>query len=1260
MDPKKILAPFQGFVSAKLLATVAAYLGLAIAVGGLIAAGYLAWRHWRKKPAEPKPVEVQGAASSASSGLAPSQLRRAWLRFLAALPPTYRRSILNFEHYVVLGAPSSGKSRIIDAYSDWRRQAKEFLNSQSVDPDLQVYLGSWAVVTEIPARILTDYSEKSHRALDRLWGPLYRRRTPTVIAVVDVARLRESTPEEITDLGERMRGKINLLARIRQRPIEVRVVLTHLDTIDGYKEFADLCCDQGIPTRIPMELGKDKSAARPEGDRSQAEKSAAAAQIEAWLTASRGHLARALVTMPTDGFRRAVAFVRNAPAIAPSVASFVDALFAHEALSTDPVCGGLFLGRDAACLPSPLRNAADKGRGPDPRVRHMLLAAGFAGAVLGYLAFACLDQRSLYLRAASSLHDYEPSEVGSDGERMRRATVLDFALYRGGILARPDFFGGARERMRAQLSRELRDDLLIPRLRLVAKTGAVEPGAAPLGWRRALYYLALIHGDRYDGMHIRDAKWLRIWSQMTELPPDLIEDYLGVTDAAYRKPVTFELAPVANDSRDDVATWATYLHDLTGAVDGGSVKAADLHALQGRAGDLLESLDSFENDQTTLGILGGLDAEASVAPSSDPRPPQLRAEYAPKFEGLLNGSDASIYAARSDLKAVFGAVRAGMINLTDAPLLSTLNDRLLAIQQVPEDASNDHVYTVPLGAQQYAFDTKKWSNVLRNSRQTEQIMLFLHRRLAGASIFFGPDADAQLRPVAWNADNDGTSMFLGKAEIEARYTRAAFDKYVLDPIVKTSDTLDKASVPDDVKRSLAELVKDQVTAYADEYRRQTVRFYRSFGIHAGSPQELRVVLSQMVADSSPFANFLTAVDRQVGVATGHPWLAPMDDGLADFAVLHKVIDASAGAPELQKYKEILHQLLTDLGPPTTAADSTAAPASVPGAAADTKPTLESALSPAGVLTLKSVRGEKGSYTGMVRDWIASVQIPEVQQRPFLLPTEQLIAIGLREIEREVARDWGRDAMAGLPGLVDKFPFNKESTDEARPEELEAFFEPTKGTFFDAFRRDFEPVSDFSDGKSFRELPALRGRINFPHGMYATVNAVAAVSSRLYDPKGKTKTFDVRIGTVPFEHVTNVPNSGGAALTLAYLTVGDTTIFNFNQKPGITTVHWDWTRELACQVGVQLTDVDTRDNKFPTPLAVEASHFSLFRLLAMASEAKPVKSDATTVVYSWNPGTEKEGGARAKFATFGDPLDVFTALARQVKAIRPDAAPLAKP
>lgn len=1234
MDPKKgiELAGKLGIPS-KLVAIAEIAVPLVLALAAIVVAFVVARR---KKKSAPPSVEVSGAPRSTPGALTPGQLRRAWLRFFSSLPAVYRRSILNFEHYIVLGAPSAGKSRLIDVYSDWQRQAKQFLNSQSFDADLQVYLGSWAVVTELPARILGDYGESCHRALGRLWRPLYRRRSPTVLVVVDAARAREATVDEVTDLAERMRGKINLLSKIRGRPIEVRVVLTHLDELEGFRDFAAFCGAQGIALRMPIDTRQDQPAP--------------SAQIEAWLTTTRGHLPRALVSLPTASFRRVVDFMRSAPELAAPVGRFYEALFAREALSSSPISGGVYLADATPGLPNPLRDAAETGPGPDPRIRHTVLVGALVGTVLMYLTLAFFEQRSVSRRAIAAIRDYEPSAVGSEAESAHRYAIAEFTARRHRLLAYPDFFEAPRQKVREQLSRQIRDELLIPRLRLVAKNGAVNLDSPSLPWRRSLYYLALIHGDRADRMHILDSKWLGVWSQMTELPSDLVRDYLQSTDVAFRQAVSFDLSSSAFDARDDVAHWAAYLRDLTAKMETDSVKPAELEELQARAGELLESFDRFEHDEKTLSILTDLDSAANYTPSTGPGASraELRAAYAPKYEGLLGKTTTSdVYAQREDLKAILRAVRASSIAATDVPLLATLDDRLAALSQAPgepgEPGPQARVIKVKLGQQEFGFDEKKWSELLENGRAAELVSLFLRSRAGAGSIFFDPGIDTQLRPIAWNPSNDGTSMFLGKAEIEPRYTRAAFDRYVQAPVTKIAATLDKVGVPEDLVAALAELVKDQVRAYAAEYKSQVVRYFRSFGMRARSTQELRVVLAQMVADSSPFADFLATVDRQVGVSTSHAWLAPMDEALSELATLHRLVDSSNGAPEIGKYKEILRQLLNDLGP----ADGLAMvqPATLVSSP-ESPQTLESGLSPAGVLTLKSIRGEKGSYPAMVYAWIAGVRLRDAQQRPFALPIEQLVALGLEEIERELARDWDREVLAGLARVVEKFPFDPAAKEEVRPKELEALFDPQKGSFVDAFRRYLEPVSDFGDGRPFGELPALRGKIELPRNMYAVVNAAAAVSSRLYDAKSRPKALDVRIGTVPFDHGTDP----SAALTLSYMTIGETSIFNFNQKPSVTTVHFDWTREQACQVGVQLTDLDTKDNKLPTPFAVPPSYFSLFRLLADANEAKPVTTEPGTTVHSWTPGAEKNG-VRVRFATYGDALDVFGALAQQVKWAR---------
>ena len=282
--------------------------------------------------------------------------RRAWNRFLRGLPPVYRRSILNFDQFVVLGAEGSGKTRIVDAYTDWKRQTKQFVGTHAYDPELQVYLGSNAVVTEIPAAVLHDTSEKCRTALTHLWRPLYRRRSVVVVVALDPIRLGKETPDAIDDLAETVRGKINLLSRIRRGPVEIRVALTHLAQIEGHREYAAFCRDQAISTRIPTRLRGDDAKI--------------GAQLAQWLDAARGHLPRALTTVSAADYKRAVLFLRKAPEIVSPVARFLECLFAHEALSPDPICGGVYLTSETAGPTNPFASSIASVAAPDPRRNH--------------------------------------------------------------------------------------------------------------------------------------------------------------------------------------------------------------------------------------------------------------------------------------------------------------------------------------------------------------------------------------------------------------------------------------------------------------------------------------------------------------------------------------------------------------------------------------------------------------------------------------------------------------------------------------------------------------------------------------------------------------------------------------------------------------------------------------------------------------------------------------------------------------------------
>lgn len=1220
MDPKKALDPLQKLgVPLPSRAVLIAVVVLPL----LIAAGVWLWKRWQKRKSTalaPAPVQASGAVAE-SPALAPRQLRRAWLRFIRALPRLYRRSILNFEHFVVLGDVGSGKSRLIDAYTDWRRQAKQFLGSQAFDPDLQVYLGSQTVVTELPAKVLLDHGAGCAKALRRLWRPLYRSRSPTVVVVLDIERLKTTPPELITDFAERMRGKINLLSGIRRRALEVRLVLTHLDASEGWDSFANFCKQEKIPLFIPLRC----EAGQPPVER----------QLASWTERARDHLARALLQQDSTRFRQIIGFLRRAPEIPLPLARFVDVLLAPEALSLMPRAAGVYLGSAPAAWPNPLLGETDPAPPPDPRLRHWIAATVLACTVVPYMIVAFATQRGLYNAARAALEDYQPSLVGSIGELKRRDAITSFASRsRGPIETRPDFYRDARRDLRKLASERIRSNLLLPNLMRVAQDGALEERSLPLPWRRSLFYLALIHGDKQDGMRILDPERLRVWSRMTELPPGLIADYLAITDNAQRSPVEFDLSGHGLDVHDGIAFWTSFLQDIGRAGAGRTLDARTLHALQARAEDGANSLDRFEHDVLAASIIANLDDAASLG-SSAREPVELEATYKPKFRELLSGVAASdVFGQRERAREVFRTIRITSIAQPQVDLVSELAERISALYATPLDPAAKQNVTLKVAGETYSFDAKRWAELVRNSQASELVAGFLRSELDRPSIFFEHDAEQDFQPLSWNGANDGSSIFVGTANIPGLFTRAAYTKLVEQPILRLSKALESTKLPDEQQKALDHFVSEQVQRYAREYKQKVREFYQSFALATPSQAALRVAVAQMVADPSPFSSFIKVVDSQVSVATGNTMLAPMSDALAEYAQFHKLVDASAGAAELEKYRAILAQLLLDLGP----ADDDSGHAPAPDSSAQDAPTLEQDLTREGRLALLNLRGEKGSYGSLVARWLASVQLPSSQRSPFLWPVYELDRLGRRDIEQVLARAWQREVVPGLSHLLHQFPFDPHSQQDAQPREIDALLNPKSGQLVSLFGRYLKDLSEPGQGPTpYRARQAVASLIAFPGDMYATLNAAAALASHLYDAQGTPAPLALRVATVPFDQGTD-PR---LVLTLVYFTVGEASIYNFNQRPGLSTIRFDWTREQVSQVGIQFTNLDTQENVFPDPIATASSHFSALRLLT-AAQSSAVKRPAGGELHSWNIPHQR-GGQRstpARFIVVGNPLSWF--------------------
>jgi hypothetical protein len=408
-------------------------------------------------------------------------------------------------------------------------------------------------------------------------------------------------------------------------------------------------------------------------------------------------------------------------------------------------------------------------------------------------------------------------------------------------------------------------------------------------------------------------------------------------------------------------------------------------------------------------------------------------------------------------------------------------------------------------------------------------------------------------------------------------------------------------------------------------------------------------------------------------------LASIRTEMAAFDAWHSVVDGNGGAPELGKYKAILGQLLVDLGPGSDK-DGAAAAAPPPPAAPSAAPaaggaagsggtdtstdTLEKVLSPVGRLYLAELRGEKGSYAVLVENWLTSVKMPENQRKAFRAPLRRLAELGRTDLERVIWKVWNADMLPAIEHVAVRFPFSRTAKEEATPTDIKDLFDPKDGKIFDLFRRYYEPISDINAKAAFHPKPAVARSVSLPPGLFPAINASAALSSRLWDSSGNPQPLQLKISTLRFDRTAKLRSDGDAdhrqALTVMYLNVGEGSVFNFNQKPSLVTVGFDWTKDLRSQVGIQITDVVTKENSFPAPIVSDGQYWSFWHLLLRAAVSS-VKSPPGAQLYTWEVWTQPDAQPGqmipVRFVAVTDPWEPFAVIGRL--APRPKDPPKGK-
>jgi type VI secretion system protein ImpL len=1152
--------------------------------------------------------------------LTPNSLLRVHARFLQALPGEFRRAIVDFQPFVLLGPALSGKTTLAQAFTDSQRQRHQFLESALDDTNLQIHLGSSVVVHELSGALVRDSSAGARKALTRLWSDAFAQsRRAIVVVPVRLAELARIAPDAVATTAELIRGKVDLLSMVLEQAIEVRVVLTHMDELPGFDTFAAFAQKARFDLVLPIRTLA--SAAD--------EKGGTADGFEAFTR----YLPLALTQLPSSDYRAIVGFLKAGPEQLASLDHFVRVLLAHAPLARAPIASSVYLTssrRAASGIGANPFHASDVSlsrRRRDPLFAHQLVAAAIPVVAAGYLGTGFVLERDLFHAAERAAQTYKPDTLSVDDERVRRAEVLRFitrSAPQGLTRLFPRFFSDADDALRDAMATRIRERVIVPRL---ARASVDE-------WAhlRSLYLLGAGFATSTNELGASILSNLRGWSTATGIDDGLLFDYVALARSPWRREPAATDVPttVTFDSRARDERWSILMLGLAEALERGVMDSLEYTRLQADARQLRAETNELQ------GLIARFAEAPRILEMWKRGAPRVAERFSKTYEEFFRE-----FAANDELSQRLRRRDAVLAKLLQVALpgpdqtpvsLRALTRKMQLVLGTPDD--DQGTIRVDLAERYADFSPARWSQVVRASTLRRMALSFVSKgKKAEGNVFFAPDAALELA-------SSGTAPAAGQrldASADARYARRAYDQYVLPALVEFQALRTRfPAVCESEGREIDDFVYEEVQRYAEAYGAALQAFYARYRPSAESPEGILVMLRQMLSDRSAFGDFLTSVQERSQLTTlDGRYGRPMRDALDEFAGWSKIMAAADGdtSSGLDEYRAILAQVQAALG--ATEAPPPAGTEAEPNAVAQDLP---SQLSPVGRVALSFIDGKSPeSYQVLAEKWVRKMGLRDPLGKPFLTPFRDIERIGRQHIQAEVNQVWQGRMLISMAGVMRKFPFVQQAKADVTPSELEQVFHPSKGVFFELYRQFIAPIT-----KTRRDgLTSVAG-LKTPADMYEVIAGANRLASELWGPDGLPRPFPIRVATVPFDNSKNMES----VLTLVYLSTGSTSMFNFNQKSYPKVLEIDWTRQGTSQVGVQLTDIGTRRNSYPNAIVAQASYWSFLRLLEQATVKKPYWS------FSFSTGKDGADSVFARFTLDADPFERFHILKTPLPALSP--------
>jgi hypothetical protein len=1136
-----------------------------------------------------KRKKAQAAKNSIETKKEPlksSALRKIWKNFLKEMPGDLRRHTMVFDHFIVFGGWSSGKTTLIDHYTDWQGYAREFYPSYTTNPLLQIYLGSKALVQEIPASLLSDTSSDVRKALFKLWKPIFRHQTPTVVLVLNgiLASEEDHYIEYLTREAQYLRGKINILSAICKKPVRVRIAVTHLDLMEGFSEFSEYLVKKGISLNMHLSSNDDIS------------------DLSMGLEPYEKYLTDTLLTLPADQYLKAISFLRGAPKLFEHLKFFAGKLTGQDPLSAAPQIVDICLTsleENKARLSNPFaahitREQLEKF---DPYRRHRRIASA-----LGLIALSLLMASFLYELDLVKQRQQEASVLSasfSEGYERKIHDLLPDQYFEKHYFLRftPDFFKENHQAISRVLVESIRRHYLYPRLdSYVLASGRKDmigsltkqmsdPTKHYIEIRESMhdkyiYVVGLLYATKSNALGKLMQGNIDHISESLSVPDMIIEDYINYNQPDW--PIAHEIPTVSLAQRgNDLGQiekmiafhGRSYFQYISKLYNQPIINENDLDKLLHETDHFLMIIRQFDIHQFYIKLMSVLKQETDLVINMD-------------------DSGANQFGWQKDkIKQFLVFIKGSSLEPPQKPEnlkfegLSENIQMMLHYNKVKTDVP----FKFSFGDEEYIFSPKKWNDALNRSK----ICVFLRRAVAyyktpNGNLFFPSEYDFE--DIVMNPTNDGGFLFIGKARVDKKFTKNAIERYVKPQVTDLPVLIKSLPVPDQDKTDFLRFFRREVDFYGQMYADSYRKFYLQFDIQINSAGALRFALNQMFEPSSSFMTFLQTIKENTQIEAGNnEYLMIIAGKMKDFQFIGKLLDEKNGVyPELDKYKILLDQMKTDL---QQEEDLRVAGKN---AADDPFSFTKSSLTPLGKIAFAINRQEKDSYLVLTNRWLESVGISRQWRDIFLAPIWTAYFLGMNEVEQKIFQSWSEITIANIDPLYNKFPFNPQAVDEATLDDIRNATHP-QGRFWLAFQKTIAPYCHLDNGQ-WKKDPGPYGLPKLPSDLTATLSQISELGNRLWNKDGSPRPLEYTAKANPLPKV--LPDE--PVPVLAHVTIGTTSFLSFNQQTNWITFKVDWPYECAASVGLELIP-HKGDVKYKSTVELPSTSWCFYKLLKKTEE-----------------------------------------------------------